>query len=742
MISLVSRLLLGTLLGLLVTTRSLQAAPIHPWEKVEIVLHAAKSYANPYFEVDVWIDLTGPGFSKRCYGFWDGGDTFRVRVVATAPGTWTWKSGSNQKDLGLTGKAGSFAAVAWTEAEKKANPTRRGFVRATPNGHALQYADGTPYFIVGDYFYAASTARYKWRDSEEAYSVGTPEGGFKDWVKYRKKQGFNMVYIISSFPAWSYEDGYPQDLVDSAGVTLRLAWEHAGYPRAETMVNEDGQRPFFFPGKSKGYTNSTPNYDKLNPAYFAYLDKKIDYLNAQGIQVNLETLRRDIYGAFKGYHNLTNKDMTNNALFHYIRYILNRYQANATLFSLLHMDIDNMPLGPADVRIPVDGYHAKYGHPPFGQLTTTNTEFSTYKLWGHTDQSPWLTMHQVGNKPRDHTASDLIEELFRLPNPVPCYNQEAWFLANDSPTESWNNRRTMYSCLLRGGLAGVSYEAMGQTRAVRETSSLPPGTHGLHPLMWVSVLWENAKEAQHARTFMFTHGASYQNLVPAKELLSPAWNSTRHWAYCMRTGDKKLIKLYFEKDPKTSLSGVLPNTTYLAYWFNPRTGVWSEAGADGRLTSDATGTLLLPQTLPTAEDWALSLSTEKPAVALAATQPTDEFAETSSNAHSSGNVLRRIVLFRWKDETSPEKRKQIRNAFINLYGKVPQIVGLEWGLNQVPANELHKSKKLTDGFLLSFKSEADLTSYVDHPAHLAFRDLKATWQEDVLVFDYWATEAK
>jgi hypothetical protein len=154
----------------------------HPWEKVEIVLTAAKDYPNPYVDVAVWVELSGPGFTKRCYGFWDGGRTFRVRVVATGPGQWTWRSGSNQDDPGLSGKTGSFTATAWTQQEKKENPVRRGFVRATPNGHALQYADGTPYFIVGDYMYAASTWRYKWRDEDTDYPVNTDQGGFKDWV--------------------------------------------------------------------------------------------------------------------------------------------------------------------------------------------------------------------------------------------------------------------------------------------------------------------------------------------------------------------------------------------------------------------------------------------------------------------------------------------------------------------------------------------------------------------------------
>ena len=74
-----------------------QAAPprsLHVWEKQELVFQPARNFANPYTDVTVWVDLTGPGFNKRVYGFWNGGNEFRVRVVATAPGTWRWRSGS------------------------------------------------------------------------------------------------------------------------------------------------------------------------------------------------------------------------------------------------------------------------------------------------------------------------------------------------------------------------------------------------------------------------------------------------------------------------------------------------------------------------------------------------------------------------------------------------------------------------------------------------------------------------
>ena len=179
---------------------------IHTWELKEIELTASGKYANPYTDVECWLDLKGPGFSKRIYGFWDGGQMFRVRVVATAPGTWTWTSGSNQPaDTGLNRKSGSFAARNWTEADKQANPNRRGFLRSTPNGHALQYADGTPLFLVGDTWLGAATWRLPLTGAPvDPHWEPTPGVTFEAAVQYRKRQGFNSVSMIAAFPTFGY----------------------------------------------------------------------------------------------------------------------------------------------------------------------------------------------------------------------------------------------------------------------------------------------------------------------------------------------------------------------------------------------------------------------------------------------------------------------------------------------------------------------------------------------------------
>jgi len=99
----------------------LQSGEIRVWQMQEITFEAERDYPNPYTDVDVWIELKGPGFERRVYGFWDGGRTFKVRFVATAPGEWTWRSASNRSDdAGLNGFQGvgdlhHRAAVAFDE---------------------------------------------------------------------------------------------------------------------------------------------------------------------------------------------------------------------------------------------------------------------------------------------------------------------------------------------------------------------------------------------------------------------------------------------------------------------------------------------------------------------------------------------------------------------------------------------------------------------------------------------------
>lgn len=67
--------------------------PPHVWARWEQTLTSTRAYANPYAEVVLRVTYSGPdGRVLRAYGFWDGGDTFRVRCAFPAPGLWRWET--------------------------------------------------------------------------------------------------------------------------------------------------------------------------------------------------------------------------------------------------------------------------------------------------------------------------------------------------------------------------------------------------------------------------------------------------------------------------------------------------------------------------------------------------------------------------------------------------------------------------------------------------------------------------
>jgi hypothetical protein len=203
---------------------------------------------------------------------------------------WKWQSGSSPTDPGLSGLYGEFRVTDWSEKEKQQNPLRRGFLRATANQDAIDEADGSLFFIIGDTWYSAGTNRFRWYDDDKQRPLG-PDAGFKDYLRYRKAEGYNSILIIAAFPAWA-TDGYPVNLFmnNSERTCVRSAWTEYGTKTAKNMENEGGC-PFLFPGKVPGFEKVFPDMDRVNPAYFRYLNRKIDYLNEQGFIPIIEVAR-------------------------------------------------------------------------------------------------------------------------------------------------------------------------------------------------------------------------------------------------------------------------------------------------------------------------------------------------------------------------------------------------------------------------------------------------------------------
>ena len=373
-------------------------------------------------------------------------------------------------------------------------------------------------------------------------------------------------------------------------------------------MHNEGGRPFAFPGKVPGFEHVFPDVDRLNPEYFQYMDRKIDYLNAQGFVPFIEVARSDVSQAWRKYYDWPE------SYARFIQYVFSRYQANN-----VHPEPDPLRLGPG--LDPVAGLQ-RARQPRRREVRAT-------ALWhARLVQRPLLQLPQLRRTRRGAVADPATRSATGASTctpgtsrrssasrrPMPALNGEPYY---DSDPNGWPYRKRpsdrveealycrsgMYSSVLSGGLAGHIYGAMGLWQgSIEEAAS---------PKMWETLTWKSGDQMRHLRTFVMAQGARYRDLVPDAELVTPCRtgdpNGYKGWAYCAGTEERDFFLLYFEKEyPDGAIfRGGRPGASYRARWFDPRLGEWHPI--DGPLVTDpATGRIPLPAT-PTNDDWGLAL---------------------------------------------------------------------------------------------------------------------------------------
>jgi hypothetical protein len=108
---------------------------------------------------------------------------------------------------------------------------------------------------------------------------------------------------------------------------------------------------------------------------------------------------------------------------------------------------------------------------------------------------------------------------------------------------------------------------------------------------------------------------------------------------------------------------------------------------------------------------------------------------TATNTVEMENVLRHVVLFKFKAESSAEDVQNVVDAFMALPEKIDAIKAIEYGTNNSPEG---LDQGYTHCFLLTFASEKDRDDYLPHPDHKVFGSIVGPHLDQVLVVDYWA----
>lgn len=107
----------------------------------------------------------------------------------------------------------------------------------------------------------------------------------------------------------------------------------------------------------------------------------------------------------------------------------------------------------------------------------------------------------------------------------------------------------------------------------------------------------------------------------------------------------------------------------------------------------------------------------------------------AQNTTASKQLLRHVVLFKFKDNSKPGDIKSIEDAFRALSGKISLIKDFEWGTNNSPEK---LNQGLTHCFFVSFNNEKDRDDYLVHSAHKEFVEILKPHLDKVTVIDYWA----
>ncbi|MFT3948393.1 MAG: Dabb family protein [Agriterribacter sp.] len=97
-------------------------------------------------------------------------------------------------------------------------------------------------------------------------------------------------------------------------------------------------------------------------------------------------------------------------------------------------------------------------------------------------------------------------------------------------------------------------------------------------------------------------------------------------------------------------------------------------------------------------------------------------------------MLRHVVLFKFKDDATPDQVKKVEDAFKALPSKIKEVKAFEWGTNNSPEG---LNEGLTHCFFVTFSSEKDREIYLPHPEHKAFVEILKPILDKVVVVDYW-----
>ncbi len=533
-------------------------------EVVTLEFQASLDYVNSTKDVEFEATFSDArGQSLTVPGYWNGGDKWQIRFAACESGQFTYETScSDVADAGLHAQKGELRV----EGQASANALfREGPIRIAEDQRHFVHASGKPFAWLGDTWWMGLTKRL-------------PVAGLQDLVADRIRKGFTVVQIIAGlYPDMPWHD--PRGEGD------------AGYPWSQ-------------------------DFDRLNPAYFQQMDRRLDILLQAG-------LLPCIVGFWGYFLDVAGPDVLK---LHW-RNLIARYGAFPVAWCLAgeglmpyYLDGDKIEDMDAWTRERsaawsdmarwirrLDGFRRPLTiHPTqFGRRQVDDPETLDFEMLqtGH------------GGFPALTSTIDMLEESLpaqpKMPVVVSEVNYEG-ILESSGP----EIQRFLYWSSILSGAGGFTYGANGLWQVNGEEVPYGPSPHGM---AWGGPSWREASRlagsGQIGLAKRFLDQYPWWTLAPAPgQITRHATREDRIGPYAGVMEDGTLIVFV----PAVSILGVrrnglqlqqlAPGTIYRTCYFNPKTG---ERLPPDEVAADRTGRIPLP-TPPLIQDWVFVATPHSP----------------------------------------------------------------------------------------------------------------------------------
>jgi len=489
------------------------------WDRKEISLNSETRYENPLYDVQEFHALfTAPsGRQQKIHGFWDGEAHWKIRFMPDEEGAWTYETFcSDTSNTGLHGVRGSFVC---TVNHSELALYQHGPVVVEKGNYHMNHRDGTPFFWLG------CTA---WNGGLKS----TPEE-WEHYLEQRAKLGYNVIQLVGT--QWRGCD-----------------------------QNSEGQVAFSGSGRIK-----------LNPAFFQHFDGKMDRINAHGHMAGLVLLWALPFGAgmelSPGYY-LPDREAILLA-----RYMVARYGAHHVTWLL---GGDGKYWDELEDRWKYIGQEV-FRDKPQG-ISTTHPMGGKWigDIYGN---EPW---YQIDGYQSSHSTGQRTVELMtntvaegwkhQTPKPVinlePCYEEIHYRIFEDDV------RNACYWSVFAAPPSGITYGADGIWPWIRKGETALNHRANLKVSTWDKAI-ELPGSKQIALLGDLMRGLEWWNLRPDQDLLldQPGQENYKHHLSVLKSMDHKVIMVYVPAEQLEFSLLLPPGMKYNYQWFDPQTGVYSEA---------------------------------------------------------------------------------------------------------------------------------------------------------------------